>query len=109
MAYTKSQREEIVQTNSDYRRTIAGCLFTHARYLYDVDHETRPAGELRVVLSVLADTTTFVTATGRAILLYPSQDSLSDITALDDTAVMNLIPAVWPMLVSAWSGEVVTP
>ena len=109
MAYTKSQREEIVQTNADFRRKIAGCLHTHCRYLYDTDHETRPTGELRQVLSVLASPWPHVEAAGRAIVDYPSQDSLDDITALTDSAVLDLIPAVWPMLVSAWSGEVVTP
>lgn len=109
MAYNKAQREEIVLTNQGYQRQISGCLYTHARYLYDTNHETRPAGELAVVLSILSNTQPHVTATGRAVLLYPSQDNLSDITSLTDAAVMALIPAVWPMLVSAWRGEVVTP
>ena len=109
MAYNKAQRDEIVLTNQGYRQQISGCLYTHARYLYDVDHETRPAGELACVLSILADTTAFITATGRAVLFYPSNDALADITALTDQDIMDLIPAVWPMLVSAWRGEVVVP
>lgn len=109
MAYTKSQREEIVRNNTAFRDQIAGCLHTHARFLYDTDHETRPAGELRQVLSVLANPWPHVESAGRAVIYYPSQDSLSDITALDDAAVLALIPSVWPMLVAAWSGEVVTP
>jgi hypothetical protein len=41
------------------------------------------------------------------VLFYPAQDALADITALTDQNIMDQIPAVWPMLVSAWRGEVV--
>lgn len=109
MAYTKSQREEIVRSNQEFRDQIAGCLITHTRYLFDVDHETRPDAEMRQILSVLANPWPHVEATGRAVIYYPSQDNLGDISGLDDQAVLALIPSVWPMLVAAWSGVTAAP
>jgi len=107
MAYSKAQREEIALNNGEFQRQIGGCLYTHARYLYDTGHSTRPADEMAIILSVLADPAPFVVATCRAFLHYPTQDSLSDVTAVTDNDVLTLVPTLWSMLVSAWRGVVV--
>lgn len=104
MAYNKAQREEIALTNGEFQRQVGGCLYTHARYLYDTDHTTRSDDEMAVIRSILADPAPFAVSTSRAFLHYPSQDSLSDITSVTDNDVMTLIPTLWPMLVSAWRG-----
>lgn len=107
MAYNKAQREEIALTNGEFQRQVGGCLYTHARYLYDTDHSTRDANEMAIILSVLADPAPFAVSASRAFLQYPSQDSLADVTSVTDNAVLTLIPTLWPMLVSAWRGVVV--
>lgn len=104
MAYTKAEREEIIRTNTQYRDQIAGCLYTHARYLHDAQAEMLSDRELRQVASILASPAPHIDAVARAVIHYPTNDSLSDIASLTDGSVMDLIPALWPMLVTAWSG-----
>lgn len=109
MAYNLAQREEIVQTNQDYRRKVAGALSKHCRYLFDAQRANLSEAEQRQMLSILASPWPHVEAAGRAVIYYPTQDNLSDITALTDTAVQNLVPSIWPMLVAAWGGTLATP
>jgi hypothetical protein len=42
----------------------------------------------------------------RAVLHYPTMDGLSDVATVTDAQVMDLIPTLWPMMVSAWRGVV---
>lgn len=109
MAYTYEQRETIALTDTVYQRRIGGALWRIARYLYDVDHSERAANEMRIILSVLADVSPYVVSAGRAVLNYPAMDALTDVTTLTDAQVQTQIEGVWPMLVSAWTGEVAAP
>lgn len=108
MAYTKAQREEIALSNGAFQRQVGGCLFTHARYLYDVSKskQDRDPDETAIVLSVVANVDPFVVPMSRAVLHYPTMDGLSDVATLTDAQVMDLIPTLWPMMVSAWRGVV---
>jgi len=72
MAYTKAQREEIALSNGAFQRQVGGCLFTHARYLYDVSRgkQDRDPDETAIVLSVVANVEPFVVPMSRAVLHY---------------------------------------
>lgn len=39
----------------------------------------------------------------------PTMDALTDVTTLTDAQVQTQIESAWPMLVSAWTGEVAAP
>ena len=43
------------------------------------------------------------------MLNYPAMDALTDVATLTDAQIQTQIEGVWPMLVSAWTGEVAAP
>jgi len=101
-------RARSARRNGAFQQQVGGCLVTHARDLYDVTRGKQDRGpdEAAIVLSVVANVEPFVVPMSRAVLHYPTMDGLSDVATLTDAQVMDLIPTLWPMMVSAWRGVV---
>lgn len=109
MAYNYEQRNSLAESDDTFRGQVVGALFTHAAYLYDGASPQPQGAELRIALSIISNIGPFITTTARAILYHAEQGELADVTSLTDGAVLTAVQTSWPMLVAAWTGEVVTP